>query len=297
MNYALSTRQPELVSTIELVNDANPLYIQMGNAALRRSTSHNLSFTAMTYKKFRPLYNFSISYSSTHNALATERIYNTLTGGYTVRPVNVDGNWCVNGNLSLDRQFGKQKRFSWGNNASWSYNHNVDMANVLGTTVNDLSTICNLYLREQLTLSYSDNGWNVGTKVRCGYSRLTGRRRDFSNISAWDYSYGLDARIPLPWKFTLSTDFTVFGRRGYAELSLNTNDLIWNMRIERSILNGNITFAFDGFDMLHNLSKVTRIVNAQGRTESYTNVLPSYFMGHVIYRFNKQPKIRSNERK
>lgn len=164
------------------------------------------------------------------------------------------------------------------------------MANVAGTAANHLSTVCNLYLREQLTLNYSNNGWNVGAKVRCSYNRLTGNRSDFSNISAWDYDYGLNARIPLPYGFGLSTDFTVFSRRGYGDPSLNTNDLVWNMRLERSILNGNLTFALDGFDMLHDLSKVNRIVNAQGRTESYTNVLPSYFMGHIIYHFNKQPK-------
>ena len=42
--------------------------------------------------------------------------------------------------------------------------------------------------------------------------------------------------------------------------------------------------------ILHNLSKVTRIVNAKGRIESYSNVLPSYFMAHVIYKLNIQPK-------
>ena len=41
---------------------------------------------------------------------------------------------------------------------------------------------------------------------------------------------------------------------------------------------------------MHNMSKVTRTVNAQGRIESYSNVLPSYFMAHVIYKLNIQPK-------
>ena len=56
------------------------------------------------------------------------------------------------------------------------------------------------------------------------------------------------------------------------------------------MLNGNLTFAVDGFDILHNLSKVTRTVNAQGRIESYSKVLPSYFMAHVIYKLNIKPK-------
>ena len=46
----------------------------------------------------------------------------------------------------------------------------------------------------------------------------------------------------------------------------------------------------DGFDLLGQLDNVTRIVNAQGRTETYTNVLPRYALLHVVYRLNKQPK-------
>lgn len=68
---------------------------------------------------------------------------------------------------------------------------------------------------------------------------------------------------------------------------------MWNARLERSILNGNLTFMVDGFDLLKNLSKVTRTVNAQGRTESYSNVIPSYFMAHIVYRLNVQPKKRA----
>lgn len=290
VEYDLARRQPDFVNTIELVNDANPLYIQLGNGTLRSSTTHSLTAKLNTDYKRRSLYNLELSYRRTHNALGMERNYNPVTGGYTVRPVNVNGNWSTDGSLSLDRQFGKDKVFSWGNYTSYAFNHNVDMANVEGEAVNALSTIRNLHLYEQLTLDYSRNGWSVGTKVRGSYSRITGNRSDFTDISAWNYNYGLTARIPLPLGIGLSTDFTVFSRRGYEDPALNTDDFVWNARLERSVLNGNLVFMIDGFDLLHDLSKVTRTVNAQGRTESYTNVLPSYFMAHIIYRLNRQPK-------
>ena len=46
--------------------------------------------------------------------------------------------------------------------------------------------------------------------------------------------------------------------------------------------------------ILGQLSNVTRTMNAQGRTETYTNVMPRYGLLHVVYRFNKQPK-KNNE--
>lgn len=55
-------------------------------------------------------------------------------------------------------------------------------------------------------------------------------------------------------------------------------------------MKGNLTFMLDGFDILGNLSNVRRTLNAQGRTESYYNVIPRYAMLHVIYKLNIQPK-------
>ena len=38
------------------------------------------------------------------------------------------------------------------------------------------------------------------------------------------------------------------------------------------------------------LSNVTRTINAQGRTETFTNVLPRYVLFHAVWRLNKEPK-------
>lgn len=290
VSYALSYGLPDISNRIDLINDSNPLYLQRGNPEIDPNIIHRVNFSLNSSKKWRRLYTLTLSYQRIHNAFANEQTYNPLTGGYSVRPVNVNGNWRTDGNFSIDRLFGKQKQFNWDNNTSYSFDHNVDMANVLGQTANTLSTVKSLYLREQFSVGYARKGWNLSAKVRGSYNRLTGNRSDFRNISAWDYSYGLTARIPLPGAIGLSTDFTVFSRRGYEDPSLNTDNFVWNVRLERSILNGNLTFILDGFDILHDLSSVTRTVNAQGRTESYTNVIPSYFMAHVIYKLNVQPK-------
>ena len=48
-------------------------------------------------------------------------------------------------------------------------------------------------------------------------------------------------------------------------------------------------FAVDGYDLLQQLSNVTYMINAQARTETVSNVIPSYVLFHVYYRFNKNP--------
>ena len=288
--YDLSHQLPDLLKTVDVVDDSNPLYIQYGNASLQMAMVHKLTLDALVLKGKLPPCSVKMAYQRTHNAFGTARTFVPATGGYKVCPVNINGNWYTDGSVAITRNVDKKKLLTLSNTASYTFNHSVDMANIDGITDNALSTIKNLYLREQLSLDYSKNGWNIGAKARVSYSHLAGNRTDFSTISAWDYNYGITARILIPGGIGLSTDFTIFSRRGYDDPSLNTNDMVWNMRLERSVLNGNLTFAVDGFDILHNLSKVTRTVNVQGRTESYSNVLPSYFMAHVIYKLNIKPK-------
>ena len=51
-----------------------------------------------------------------------------------------------------------------------------------------------------------------------------------------------------------------------------------------------ITVILDAFDLFGQLSNVRRTINAQGRTETWSNVTPQYAMLHVLYRLNKKPK-------
>jgi hypothetical protein len=76
---------------------------------------------------------------------------------------------------------------------------------------------------------------------------------------------------------------------------MNTNDLVWNARLSKSLLKNHVQLAIEGFDLLHNLSNVTRSLNVQGRVETYTNVIPSYVMFHCIYRIDIKPKKRPGD--
>ena len=83
----------------------------------------------------------------------------------------------------------------------------------------------------------------------------------------------------------------MFSRRGYDDNSMNDNNLVWNARLSRNFLKGgNLVVVLDGYDILGQISNVRRTVNAQGRVETWYNSLPSYFMAHIIYRLNRQPK-------
>ena len=73
---------------------------------------------------------------------------------------------------------------------------------------------------------------------------------------------------------------------------MNTDQLICNMQLSKSVLNDKLLFRLVGYDLLGNIDNVTRTINAYGRTENMQNILTRYVMLNVSYKFHKQPKKR-----
>ena len=71
---------------------------------------------------------------------------------------------------------------------------------------------------------------------------------------------------------------------------MNTDDFVWNIALSRAIMKGKLNFKLQGFDILRNLNNVTYQLNGQGRMESWRRSIPNYWMLHVQWRFNKNPK-------
>lgn len=82
----------------------------------------------------------------------------------------------------------------------------------------------------------------------------------------------------------------MFSRRGFESEEMNNNDLVWNARLSKRLCKDRLTLMVDAWDILGNLSDMNNGVNSQTRWETYTNVIPSYVLFRVSYRFAMQPK-------
>ena len=70
---------------------------------------------------------------------------------------------------------------------------------------------------------------------------------------------------------------TTYSRRGYIED-------VWNARLTKRMMKGKILLQLDAFDILGNLTNVRRTINAQGKTETFYNIIPSYCLLHLTWR-------------
>lgn len=290
--FKRTVNAPDLVYSVDMRNDLNPLEITVGNPDLKDSESYEgrvyLSRMGNGVEKF-----CGIEFDAHRNALSMAAEYDTSTGVRTSSMHNVNGNWGGSMLESGTLPFGKDRMFSFSERVKLAYRRSVDFMGYDGgplqrNVVNNYRVAISPSLRwrpydgSEITLFGDVNG-----------SWFRSRLDNFMNFNAWDISYGLRANLRLPANFSLSTDFTVYTRRGYSDPALNDDNYVWNARLTYSILKGQLLLMIDGFDILNSLSNVSYSVNAQGRTETFSNVLPRYAMFHIQWKFNRMPKKRA----
>ena len=292
LTYDMKQTAPSMVYALNILNDEDPLNIYYGNEHLHKTTTHDATLEyENNNKEKQTMHNISLSYNIAHNSVAMGYIYDKTTGIRTYTPANVSGNYTLTLDHRHSRPLDKKRHLTLDNKASWRMTHGVDLVGTDTGAEPMTSSVMTHWVTDQLVLDYQmTKDIKLGAKGYVGYGHSNSKRDDFTAVSLWDFNYGLNALISMPWDMQLSTDLTMYSRRGYATDDSNTNDLVWNARISKTIPKLGLTLALDGFDILGNLSNISQVLNSQGRTETYRNSLPRYVMLHAIYRLNIKPK-------
>ena len=294
VNATFSQSLPSLFYGLGIRLDSDPLNVRDWNIDLSRTNEYSLDikYYANSWLKPGQMLNARAQFSAYQNSVATGYTYDSQTGVRTYSPENVNGNWyaSVSGTFAtpLDKDRRLMLTFSPGNTT----NHSVDLVALDGAARTSRSVVLTNTLHMPLKLDYSRDKWRVGFSFDSWWNHATSHRPGFVTVNGADMSAGLSAKAQLPWNMELATDFSYIWRYGYSDESMNTRDLVWNAQLSKSILKGNLTFTLIGFDILGQLSQVSYSLNAQGRTEQWRNVIPSYGMLRITYRLSKQPKQR-----
>ena len=297
LQYKGTYAAPSMVQLLDVVSDSNPLDVTLGNPDLKSSYKHdaNLSLFVQNSKR-EHMGNVSVGWSGTVNQIAYGVVYDRGTGRRTSMPENANGNYQMNGSVSYSAPIDRKRRFTFSTSTQSNYVHNVDLiAYEAEAATSRRNTVRTLSVGENLKANYNFGKLRAGLKASCTYYQATSASASFSDMHAFDFRYGFTLQAELPWKVQFNSDITMYSRRGYEYAEMNTNDLVWNARLSKSLLQGNLVLMLDGFDIFRQLSSTVYAVNGQGQKETYRNVIPRYFMAHVIYRLNKKPKKRPGD--
>ena len=290
-DYSLTQKAPQMTSLLEFERSEDPLNIYLGNSRLHKSSAHHMTLRLpFRFKKTKSTLTLQPAYDITHNAIAYGYVYDPATGVRRYRPDNVDGNYQLALDINYTAPLDKNQLTTLTSTTHGHINHGVDLIGMDDGSAPLRSSVYTHSYTERLRLDRKIGKHSIGAKGYIGIGHVTSSRPDFESFTLYDFHYGLTSLVNLPLGLQLSTDLTMYSRRGYASSSANTNDLVWNARLSKTFTKAGLTFALDGFDILNQLSNISQVINSQGRTETYRNSLPRYIMAHVIYRLNKKPK-------
>ena len=295
LRVGMTTSTPGLMNLMPYRDARNALSIIEGNPSLKNNRRVNASIT------------WSPKLASRHTGLTGSRIesryvyhirsvaqgftYDEQTSAYTYRPENVEGNWQWNTSLSTTFSLSKNQKWWIDSGTGCDVWHSVDYASVSGMTDAQLNKVETVNLSENLKLSYKAKNTKVSLLGDLLWRRTWGHRSTFSNISAFDFRYGVNAMQTIPtWNTTLNVDGMMLSRRGYGSDAMNKDEFVLNASVTQPILHGKVKLTLEGHDLLHQLSNTTYEVNAQGRTETWYRVIPNYVMLRVAWHFNRSPK-------
>lgn len=284
LRYNRNYTAPSSTHLLLIRDTRDPLRLTLGNPNLRASARNQIHLLTRIQTPVRYL-QFSASYSYITDAFAQGMTYNATTGGYIYHPENIDGNKTFSADAII--QFmPKRSPLVFHNRLTYNYNHSVDLIS------GERSVVFNHTVSETPSLTYTKSKYTAKASANVNWAYASGSREDYTLRSTFDLQYGLELNVrDIIWGLSCSTDFNICQRRGYDDASMNDHSLVWNVNISRGFGKGKaFSLILKGHDLLHQLSHISRTINAQGLTETWVNGVPSYVMLHAIYRFNWRPK-------
>lgn len=289
LQYKATASQPDLRYVLDLADASNPLFVTLGNPNLKDMRGDQLILQLNRNRQRGHSLSSSIDYRRWHNLIAAEQTYDRESGVRSSRWVNVNGNWQTKYNfwcnLPLNRKgdLSMQTRLEVGylNSADLSFDHSEERTS--DSFVGTFSAM------PDISINYSPNAkFCVNGGVRIGWKNIDGERADFVRIRTTDVAYHLSGQATLPGNILFGTNLYLTSRYGLNDASLNDTRLVWNAECSRVIKS--FTLTIKGCDLLGRNRHTSVNINAQGRTESFSNTLPRYILLCLIWKFNSVGK-------
>lgn len=287
INYRGRSSQPNMSDLLDITDDSDPLNITKGNPGLKPSFTHNMR---VNYNNYIQSHQRSImafgNLNITRNSISNMVTYNENTGGRTTRPENINGNWSTQLGLMFNTSIDSTGYWNVNTFTNYSYNQSVGYLSIGMNQDSQRNYTRTTTLGERLSTSFRNSWLEVDLNGEMTYMHARNKLQPNSDLDTWQFSYGLNLNVYLPWGSSLSSDIHENSRRGYSDKSMNTNELIWNAQLSHSFMKGNLSVTLQFYDILHQQSNLTRTINAMMRQDTEYNSINHYAMLHVIYKFN-----------
>jgi len=289
--YTMEQKGFDLVNLVDIRNTTDPLNVREGNRDLHNATYHKID--AQIYgnpnKKIRHSFNVYANWKL--NDFVSGYRYESATGVRRIKTYNVDGNYNISASYSFTLRFGYLERFMINNYVGGGV---ANYANMIGYDQDPAKqNVRNYRIQDTFGISYGIRkkmSFSLAAGIVNNNSHGDGEMLTKRSSGGWHTVF--NAFYALPYNFSINTDFKILGQYGYIEKSFNRPYYIWDASLGYSFKKGVWRISLDAKDILNQNRGLSYTVNANGRKQTLSTVLPRYLMLSVHYRFDFKPKRR-----
>lgn len=280
-DYNGEYQMPDLLNLLPIVDKADPLNEFRGNGALGGMYSHNalLRYSLTQRKNWQNVY-VTLQYLRVHNDIATSSTFNAENGGRIYSMCNTNRTHAVGGEMGYSTPIDKKQNFSITFSVRGKYRQNADLS-YIGFEDNGCSLLRqygftpSVVLRGAVGQNFRFSGrWNTA---------FTTVRQKGVETQYRETSVKADFNWTLPLRLQLASDFRLSLYHGFADASINKAHYNWNASLARTFLNDKLTMRLIAHGLLTPKNNIQSIINATSRVETYTDILPRYFMLSLVY--------------
>ena len=229
--------------------------------------------------------NANLSYNNKLNITTRIVTYDENTGGQTTQPTNVNGNWRINGSLTFSTPL-SNKKFTVNTHTNTNYGNSVGFTVLNKESDAVKSNTTNLFLSERLKGSYRSDLIDFELSAEVRYRKSEHSIKKENRRETFDYTFGTEANLNLPWDIKISSNINCRLKRGYGGKN-DTNRTLWNAQISKSFLKKKkATVRFHLYDILRENESSERSISENSITDRESSTSNVYFMAYIAYRFN-----------
>ena len=293
--YNGRTSQPSMTQLQPVADMSNPMNIIIGNPDLKPTFSHNVNLRFQDFdQKAQRSFMLMANATVVQNSIISKVTNNPMTGGRQTTYTNINGVWNAMLMNMISMPF-HNKNWQFSNHTFVNFNRSVGF--------NDGTRNNNSLLRFNISPAIAFRPESLEFELRPRYglqytSNSIGTSSGNNKPTVHNYGGSFSAYYRTPIGVILSSDINYTATRGYAK-GYNRNEWMWNASIAYELLRDrSVTVAFKAYDILHQQSSTSRSSNGNYSEDLRTNILGSYCMFTVSYRFNtfgkgKQPADRN----
>jgi hypothetical protein len=281
-----NTTQPSPDQLQPNQDNTDPLYIVIGNQALKPSFATNGSIRFSKYiTEYERSMGMSLDFNNTGNAILSKETFDAQ-GRRIAQFVNIkSGNHGYRLNLYYNSKFNKKKPWYYGVNMSGGNQKSTNFINALSNTSNNRT-----YTFGANIGCYVDDKWNMS--VNSSFTR--NQNRSTTGISIpdyWTYNISADASVDLPLKLSIYTNIDYNYRQQTSANDATNNIAYWTAGITKKFKKAKAyKLQFSVNDILNQNVGFQRSVTPNGIRESTSDTFRRYYMLRFFVNLAKNGK-------